>query len=208
MELALLRASLGDLDGAEQAVRTVLRLEPLQVHALSLLAGLHREKLAEDDRAAFEQRLAQPDLTGEERSRLLFSLAHMLDGQGNYAEAATQLREANALMLTSRRQKGQTFDIEAHGPFIDMLIETFTPAFFEQKRAAGLDTELPIFIFGLPRSGTTLIEQILAAHSQIFGAGELSLARDAFLALSGPAMDARICDIFPRWSPRRFVTWR
>ena len=59
----------------------------------------------------------------------------------------------------------------------------FTPAFFERVRGFGLETERPVFIVGLPRSGTTLTEQILAAHSQVFGAGELHLAREDFQAL-------------------------
>jgi len=50
--------------------------------------------------------------------------------------------------------------------------------FFEQVRGFGLESELPVFVVGLPRSGTTLIEQILASHWQVFGAGEISFARD------------------------------
>jgi len=60
---------------------------------------------------------------------------------------------------------------------------TCTPAFFERVRGFGLETERPIFIVGLPRSGTTLTEQILASHSQVFGAGELRLAHEAFESL-------------------------
>jgi len=66
------------------------------------------------------------------------------------------------------------------------MMATCTPAFFEQVRGFGLDSERPIFIVGLPRSGTTLTEQILASHSQVFGAGELRLARDDFEALASP----------------------
>ena len=66
---------------------------------------------------------------------------------------------------------------------VESLIAAFTPAFFERVRGCGLDTERPVFIFGLARSGTTLTEHILAAHSQVYGAGELSLGRKDFLAL-------------------------
>ena len=64
------------------------------------------------------------------------------------------------------------------------MIEVCSPAFFERTRGIGLDSERPIFIVGLPRSGTTLTEQVLASHSQVFGAGELRLARDDFEALA------------------------
>ena len=62
------------------------------------------------------------------------------------------------------------------------IIAEFTPEFFARVGDFGMQTERPVFLVGLPRSGTTLIEQILASHSQVFGAGELTLARDAFAA--------------------------
>jgi hypothetical protein len=64
------------------------------------------------------------------------------------------------------------------------MIAVCTPAFVERVRGFGLETERPIFIVGLPRSGTTLTEQILAAHSQVLGAGELRYARDDFETLA------------------------
>jgi hypothetical protein len=70
------------------------------------------------------------------------------------------------------------------------MIMVSTPDFFERVRGFGLESELPVFVVGLPRSGTTLVEQILASHAQVFGAGELSLAHDTWAALSGPGGDA------------------
>jgi hypothetical protein len=65
------------------------------------------------------------------------------------------------------------------------LLAAFTPAFFGRTAGWGLESERPVFIVGLPRSGTTLTEQILAGHPRAFGAGELRPARDDFLALAG-----------------------
>ena len=62
--------------------------------------------------------------------------------------------------------------------------------FFARVRGFGLESELPVFIVGLPRSGTTLIEQILASHSQVFGAGEIKLANDTMAALGGELADS------------------
>src|SRR5262249_55916262 len=64
------------------------------------------------------------------------------------------------------------------------MMAVCSPAFFERVGGIGMDSERPIFIVGLPRSGTTLTEQVLASHSQVFGAGEQRLARDDFEALS------------------------
>ena len=69
------------------------------------------------------------------------------------------------------------------------MISTCTPAFFHRVRHLGHDTQQPIFIVGLPGSGTTLIEQILAGHSQMFGAGELRLGLEDFQSLAGDAGD-------------------
>ncbi len=70
------------------------------------------------------------------------------------------------------------------------MIAVCTPDFFERVRGFGLESELPVFVVGLPRSGTTLIEQILASHSQVFGAGEIKLARDTMAALGGQGADS------------------
>jgi len=69
------------------------------------------------------------------------------------------------------------------------MIDVCTPDFFARVRGFGLDSELPVFVVGLPRSGTTLVEQILASHSQVFGAGEIRLARDTMAALGGQGAD-------------------
>ncbi len=96
--------------------------------------------------------------------------------------------EANALQLADFRNRGWLYDPARHGPFIDKLIAAFSPVFFDQVRGFGLETERPVFIVGLPRSGTTLIEQILGSHPRVHGAGELTLARRIFESLPGAAI--------------------
>jgi hypothetical protein len=175
-----LHQQLGDFAGAEQADRAVLRDHPRNAEALGQLANLLSGKLPAADRAVVEQCLADPDLNDADRSGLLFGLAQGCDARGEFEQAAAQLREANGLTLDLYRKKGQGYDLNEHARFIEHLMAAFTPAFFERVRGFGLGTERPVFIVGLPRSGTTLTEQILAAHSQIYGAGELLLARDDF----------------------------
>ena len=72
-----------------------------------------------------------------------------------------------------------------HERFVDGLVEAFDREFFARVAGRGHDSRRPVFVFGLPRSGTTLIEQVLASHSQIHGAGELRLARQSFEAIPG-----------------------
>ena len=80
-------------------------------------------------------------------------------------------------------RRGRAYDPVEHADSITKIIETCTPAFLERVRGFAVDTELPVFIVGLPRSGTTLTEQILASHSKVHGAGELSVVRDTFESL-------------------------
>ena len=101
----------------------------------------------------------------------------------NLSGRPTAPHRANALQQADFNRRGLAYDPAAHKLFVDRLLEAFTPEFFERVRGWGLDTERPIFIVGMPRSGTTLVEQILASHSRVFGGGELQLARSAFRAL-------------------------
>jgi tetratricopeptide (TPR) repeat protein len=178
---------LGDLPASEQAFRVVLRDYPRYAAALAQLATLLRGKLPHADRDLIAQRLADPELTDAGRANILFGLAHVCDAEGDYEQAAAQLEQANALTLALRNNHNQGYDPAVHARFVENMIAAFTPAFFERVRGFGLETERPVFIVGLPRSGTTLTEQILASHSRIFGAGELRLAREDFMALAGEA---------------------
>ncbi len=184
----------GLMDKAEEAFRTALRLQPNFPVPHARLATLLRGKLPDTDLAALEQRLTDPQLTQGPRARLLFGLCHVLDARGDYDRAGECLREANA--LSKELAKGQREYVPAdHDRFVNGLLRTFDAAFFARSRDSGHDSRLPVFVFGLPRSGTTLIEQILASHSRFHGAGELRLARQTFeaipttLGLPGPPMD-------------------
>jgi tetratricopeptide (TPR) repeat protein len=185
--LGTLREELSDFAAAESCFREALRHDPRQAGAWSQLATMLRGRLPEDDLAALRRLLADPDLTDAKRALLHFGLAEVLDAREEYPEAAEHLRHANALTLADRRRRGQDYDPAAHAAFVDQVLATFTPAFFERVRGFGVDSERPVFIVGLPRSGTTLTEQILAGHSQVVGAGELSLGRETFAALGGEA---------------------
>jgi tetratricopeptide (TPR) repeat protein len=182
--LGTVREELGDFEDAENCWRTALRYDPRLTGAYAALATLLRDKLPDEDLARTHQLLADPDLHDGRRSSLQFGLAHVLDARGAYQEAAESLRQANALALARAQKRGQGYDPAAHAHFVAQMIAVCSPAFFERVCGFGSDSARPIFIVGLPRSGTTLTEQILASHSQVFGAGEQRLAREDFDALA------------------------
>jgi tetratricopeptide (TPR) repeat protein len=181
---------IGDLQGAEDCFRAALRHNSRLASAHCQLAALLGSKLPQQDLAAQRRLLEEMELTDAERLLLHFGLAQVLDARGEYAEAAEHLDRANAMQLSEWRKCGQEYDPKEYEFLITRMIGVSTPDFFQRVRGFGLESELPVFVVGLPRSGTTLIEQILASHSQIFGAGELKLASDTLSALGGQGADS------------------
>ena len=114
-----------------------------------------------------------------------FGLAQVLDARNEFERAAELTIHANGLQLADFRNRGLVYDHQAHHTIINQVMAAFSTPFFERVRGFGLETERPVFIVGLPRSGTSLTEQILASHPRVFGAGELKLARDVLETLRG-----------------------
>jgi hypothetical protein len=102
-----------------------------------------------------------------------FTLAGHWERSADYDRAFVHYRQANDLKRECYRQRAMAFDQDKHKDLIDRLIAFFTPEFFQKTRHFGADTELPVFVVGMVRSGTSLVEQILASHPQASGAGEL-----------------------------------
>src|SRR3974377_1256320 len=153
-----------------------MKLQPNYALAHARLANLLRGKLSNADLIPLEERLADPILDREPRSHLLFALAGVLDARGEYARAAELARQANSLRLELARDRRDYVPAD-HVLFVDNVLRQFTTDFFGQTAGMGRDTRRPIFVFGLPRSGTTLIEQVLASHPEVHGAGEPRRAR-------------------------------
>jgi hypothetical protein len=117
----------------------------------------------------------------------LFALAHVLDAGSEHPAAARCLREANAITLGLALGK-RAYSPAEHERFVTDMVGAFNTDFFARTTGAGLDTRRPVFVFGLPRSGTTLVEQVLASHPQVHGAGELRFGMRSFEALPAPEL--------------------
>jgi tetratricopeptide (TPR) repeat protein len=172
----------GRTEEAEAAFRTVLRLQPTHDLARGRLVLLLQGKLPDDDLNAILSRLDAPGAAPESRVRLLFALGLVHDARGEYMFAVKRLREANALKL-SLTPAPRCFQPAEHEKFVAGLMRAFTPDFFCRTAGGGLNTRRPVFIVGLPRSGTTLLEHVLASHARVHGAGELRLGRRLFDSL-------------------------
>jgi Flp pilus assembly protein TadD len=176
MALAKIHEQMGDFDLAIESLRYVLGVVPRDAGALAGLASMCRGAISEDDRAAIESVLADPALPIEPGVQLRFGLVQVMDARAEFGAAAELANQANAMRLANLQSRGLVYDHGAHRAAVDDVIAAFSPAYFERMAGTGVETDRPVFIVGLPRSGTTLIEQILASHSRVYCAGELTLA--------------------------------
>ncbi|MDG4900668.1 MULTISPECIES: sulfotransferase [unclassified Mesorhizobium] len=114
--------------------------------------------------------LNRPGLKPEAKASLNYAAGKVGNDLKRYAQAFDHFRKA-------KQAEGHKFDIDQYRRFIDLTIETFTPDFFAARSGYGNSSEAPVFVVGMPRSGTTLTEQICASHPEAHGAGELSKLR-------------------------------
>jgi tetratricopeptide (TPR) repeat protein len=182
--LGVVQESLGDSEESLTSFRESVRLEPRQASVLARLATRFKDQLAEADEAAIERLLASTTLVRDQRLSLLYGLAQVCDARGEFDRAAELSIEANARQNVEFVQRGLGHDSKARENDVEQLINEFKPEFFERVKGWGLPTERPVFVVGMPRSGTSLVEQILASHSRVFGAGELRLASQSFKDLT------------------------
>lgn len=129
----------------------------------------------------------------EKRSRsdilhLHFALGKMYDDCGSYREAFEHYRQGNHLM-----HMDSPFDPVKHSDFINRIISAFPVDFHQQVKFSGSDSEQPVFIVGMPRSGSSLVEQIIASHPLATGADELLKISEIFTKLAGSQGDGDIC---------------
>ena len=187
IDLGIFLQQRGTFTEAEDTFRRAIRTRPNYGPAHAALASLLGGKLQDADLEHVLARLDDPSTSAPHRVELLFALGGWFDARADYSRAAAYFREANSLDLEQVGESNR-FRTAQYEEFVDGLIQRFSPAFFESVAGAGLDTRQPVFIIGLPRSGTTLLEQVLASHSHVHGAGELMLGRCLFESLS-PLLD-------------------
>jgi tetratricopeptide (TPR) repeat protein len=183
VELGRLYRQTGDLIAAAQSQRSALRYDSTAIDAWLELATYHADSLEDIDIGQMQRLLSQESSRHGSRSSLAFALARAYDSQRQYESAAQHSLEANRLEKLVRESRAKSYHSAAHTTFVDQLIANFDEPYFKQvcdaEQPWGNKTRIPIFIVGMPRSGTTLTEQILASHPGIFGAGELPLASES-----------------------------
>jgi tetratricopeptide (TPR) repeat protein len=161
-------ATLGRYDDGVAAFKTAMALDPKRGGAYLGLSSLKTYRFTPEEEALMRARLAGADLEEADRAAICFALAKAREDAQGWEDAFALYSEGNRRVRALRPH---------HPTYLPGIIErcrkVYTPAFFEQRRGWGCPSPEPIFIVGLPRAGSTLIEQILSSHPAIEGTREL-----------------------------------
>lgn len=175
----------GQFDEAEAYCRRCLAADPEFVNAYTQLTRLTGGHLSDDEIATLDAFAGDSAKPAENRVVARFALGHGYDARDDIARAFANYRAANELMRKQARAEGLLYDRDQSRQRTDRLLALFSSAVpSEGDSPQGL---IPLFIVGMPRSGTTLIESVLGAHSEVIAGGERPLMRqilDTYLTMS------------------------
>ena len=165
--------SLGQPDEAIASYSRALKINPALARAHRFLSTVKTYQHDDPQLRQMLQLLQRETLSKEDRTDLNFALAKAHEDTGDYDHAFSFLEEGNRL-----RREELNYDISSTRALFARIKETFsdiTPILREPEKSDSNNRHQPVFVLGMPRSGTSLVEQVLASHSQVHGAGELVL---------------------------------
>jgi len=168
--LALTLMHYGHLNEAADAYRAAIALEPTDGNLHRMLSVVKRHDHLDADIEAMQRLENSNEVSERDRTHLYFGLGKAFEDLREYATAFDYFAKGNRL----RRDRLNYSRDESTELFAE-LKRSFSAEFIAKHRAAGYDDETPVFVLGMPRSGTTLVEQILAAHPEVCAAGEFTL---------------------------------
>ena len=160
--------AIGRTDEAIAAYRRSAQISPGFGEAWFSLANLKTFRFTPAEIETMQAQLDRSDLSPSDRWHFEFSLGHALENTGDFAGSFEHYARGNALRRASIR-----YDAERTTALVERTRALFTREFFAARAGAGDPSREPIFIVGMPRAGSTLLEQILASHSQVEGTREL-----------------------------------
>lgn len=163
---------LGQLDDARAACRMAIALQPRYAKAHRMLALMCRYQDGDEHLAQMESLLDADDLDDDARMHLAFALGKAYEDLGRHDEAFANFEQGNAL-----KRATFAYSVAETDAYFADLKAVFDAHLFAHTEGTGTEGATPIFIVGMPRSGTTLVEQILSSHPEVFGAGELTILR-------------------------------
>jgi tetratricopeptide (TPR) repeat protein len=159
--------SLGRMDEAAAVLKEVIARRKYMPAAYSALAAAFKFSNEPPELKPIIAELANPALAPIEATQLHQAAGKILNDLGRYDEAVDHFQKA-------KQAAGHDYDVAAYRAWVDAMIDLFSPALLTAKAGLGSPSDAPVFILGMPRSGTTLTEQICASHPSVHGAGEIT----------------------------------
>ena len=179
MSLSSAQHSIGNFSEAIDNINKILKINPNIMSAHKLLSSIHDYK---NNREHLDRMLSlsgQKNLKNDQKVDLFFAIGKAQEDVGEYDKSFQSLKLANRM-----KRESVDFDINKERELFNSIIDAFSDLDFKKSINHNFDKKI-IFICGMPRSGTTLVEQIIASHSKVDGAGELfylqQAVRDNFL---------------------------
>jgi len=167
--LGSLARSEGRFDEAEELLQRTIVADPKMARAWAELANVRKMTVADGIWLKRAEQTAAELKSIPDQATVRYAIGKYFDDLGKHAQAFESYRSANELL----RSIAPAYDRDARARFVDDVTHAYTAESIAAAAATGSDSTQPIFVVGMPRSGTSLIEQILASHSAVGGAGEL-----------------------------------
>lgn len=168
----------GELIMAEDYCRRAIAISPRFAPAYVALGTLREGRLDVPDIQVIDNLCQDESIHSEYRAMLGFTLGDALDRRGKYDHAFTAWENANSISRAVSEREGFHYRHQQVEDEPKMLAEIFSPPIVRSVEVQACNRPRPIFVVGMPRSGTTLVESILASHSTVYGAGELPTLYD------------------------------
>jgi tetratricopeptide (TPR) repeat protein len=160
----------GQFEEAETTFRRVIEMNPKMSNAWAALPLTRKMTKADSDWLKGAEEIATSKIHPMEEANLRFAMGKYCDDVDDFADAFKNFKRGNELLKTA----AEDYDRQGHSTFIDGLMRIYSREAISTIGAPGSSSAKPVFVVGMPRSGTSLAEQIIASHPAAFGAGELN----------------------------------
>jgi tetratricopeptide (TPR) repeat protein len=164
----------GRFEEAEARFNRVLEINPKMPAAWAALAGTRKMTSADAAWLAGAEKIAASGISPVEEADVRFAIGKYCDDVNDFEQAFPHYQRANQLMKTI----ADPYERDARARFVDDMIRVYTPEAISQVKGGGSASMKPVFVVGMPRSGTSLAEQIIASHPAAKGVGELGFCHD------------------------------
>ncbi|MEN8134053.1 MAG: sulfotransferase [Thermodesulfobacteriota bacterium] len=179
----------GKLEEALCCCQKALSIAPDYAKSHFLISSLQKYSGNEKHIIEMKNLFSQNHINNEQKMYLAFGLGKAYEDSGIYEKAFCYFKEGNKL-----KRKTYEYSAEETETEFKRIKRTFTKSFILNNSKSGNPDNTPIFILGMPRSGTSLVEQILASHPNVYGAGELTFIADIISQLSRSGQTDNICE--------------